>query len=66
VFGDVCDGKMMLNEYGKIVQNEWYKTREMRKKIDLDEIYCDAKPYSWNNKYRRGTLQCAPTIIFRQ
>jgi len=38
LFGDVRDGKMELNEYGKIVKKEWYKTGEIRKNIELDEF----------------------------
>ena len=36
-FGDVKYGKMILNNYGKIVDEEWIKTKEIRKNIDLDD-----------------------------
>jgi len=35
-FGDVKNGKMVLNEVGEIVKEEWLRTKEMRKKVDLD------------------------------
>jgi len=37
LFGDVIDSKMVLNELGKIVENEWLKTSEIRKNINIDE-----------------------------
>ncbi len=36
LFGDVVDGEMVLNELGKIVQDEWLKTAQIRKNIELD------------------------------
>jgi len=36
VFGDVKNGRMTLNNYGKIVKDEWLKTPAIRKNIDLD------------------------------
>ncbi|MBN2364199.1 hypothetical protein JXL83_08715 [candidate division WOR-3 bacterium] len=38
LFGDVTNGKMALNEYGKIVENEWIKTPEMRPNIESCEF----------------------------
>lgn len=35
-FGEVKNGKMCLNDLGKIVEEEWVKTAEIRKNIDLD------------------------------
>ena len=37
LFGDVVDGEMRLNEYGKIVWDEWYKTAAVRPYMRLDE-----------------------------
>ena len=37
-FGDIVNGKMYLNELGKITYNEWLKIKEMRKGVDLDEF----------------------------
>ena len=38
ILGGITDGKMCLNEYGKIAKNEWLKTAEMRNNIELDEF----------------------------
>lgn len=35
-FGDVKDGQMILNDLGKIVEEEWLKTKEIRTNVDLD------------------------------
>lgn len=35
-FGEIIDEKMILNEYGKIVENEILKTEELRKEIKID------------------------------
>jgi REP element-mobilizing transposase RayT len=39
LFGQISNGKMILNEYGKIVEEEWLKTKKIRKNVDLD-YYC--------------------------
>ncbi len=36
IFGDVKNGKMILNNYGEIAKDEWLKTPVIRKNIDLD------------------------------
>jgi REP element-mobilizing transposase RayT len=36
LFGDVVDGNMTLNDFGRIVDSEWIKTAEIRKNIILD------------------------------
>ena len=36
MFGDIVDGIMYLNEYGKIVENELIKTAEKRPYITID------------------------------
>ncbi|MGD2027948.1 MAG: hypothetical protein PVI99_09040 [Anaerolineales bacterium] len=36
VFGEVIDGKMVLNEIGRIVREDWEKTEKIRKEITLD------------------------------
>ncbi|MBM4176972.1 MAG: transposase [Ignavibacteria bacterium] len=35
-FGEVHNGKMILNELGKIVEHEWMKTADIRKNVELD------------------------------
>lgn len=37
-FGNIENEKMVLSELGKIVKNEWFKTREIRKNVKLDEF----------------------------
>ena len=36
LFGNVTDGKMVLNQYGKIIEEEWLRTKVIRKNVDLD------------------------------
>ena len=36
LFGNIVDGKMILNEYGELVKNEWLKTGVIRPNIIID------------------------------
>ncbi len=36
LFGDVVDGEMRLNEYGRMVREEWLRTEAIRAEIVLD------------------------------
>ena len=36
LLGENVEGKVTLNEYGKIVEEEWHKTKQMRQGVDLD------------------------------
>ena len=38
LFGNIANGKMILTEYGEIVQKEWKKSEHIRKEIVLDEF----------------------------
>lgn len=38
LFGDVVDGLMRLNEFGKIVHEEWLKSADIRKEVSLDSF----------------------------
>src|SRR3989339_852595 len=38
LFGRIIDGKMILNEFGKLAHDEWQKTSEIRENIILDEF----------------------------
>ena len=38
IFGDVVDGKMRLNEYGKIAEAIWRNIPNVRKNVSLDEF----------------------------
>ena len=35
-FGSIINGKIILNDFGKVVQREWLKSKQIRKNIDLD------------------------------
>ncbi|MCX6639105.1 MAG: transposase [bacterium] len=36
LFGEIVDEKMLMNENGKIIDEEWLKSAKMRKTINLD------------------------------
>jgi REP element-mobilizing transposase RayT len=38
MFGKVLDQEMQLNEYGKVVTEEWLRTAEIRPNVELDEF----------------------------
>ena len=38
MFGEISDGKIMLNEYGRIARQEWIRTPEIRGYVELDEF----------------------------
>ena len=38
LFGQIENGKMILNEYGKIVEQEWIKTPKIRNNVKLHEF----------------------------
>ena len=69
LFGEVSEGKVILNAFGKVVQEEWEKTKQMRQGINLDAfivmpnhihgiLILEGPPYSAG---RRGTMHRAPT-----
>jgi putative transposase len=37
IFGDVAEGKMVLNGFGRIAEAEWLRTPEIRPYVELDE-----------------------------
>lgn len=37
LFGKVINNKVVLNDLGKIVKEEWLRTKEIRKNIDIDD-----------------------------
>ncbi len=37
-FGEIIDRKMILNDYGKIVENEIFKTPQLRQEIKIDDF----------------------------
>lgn len=36
VFGRIADGKMQLNELGRLVENEWQRTAAVRPSVEVD------------------------------
>jgi len=38
LFGEVIDGKMVLNQFGKVVEREWLRTTEIRPNMQLDKF----------------------------
>ena len=36
LFGEIVDGEMLLNEIGRIVRDEWFRSAEIRREIALD------------------------------
>jgi len=38
LFGDIVEGKVCLSQWGKLVREEWLKTPEVRKTVELDEF----------------------------
>ena len=36
LFGDIEDGRMQLNNCGRIIESEWLRSSEIRKEIELD------------------------------
>jgi len=35
LFGEVADGVMCINEFGKIAREEWFKTQKLRPNVEL-------------------------------
>ena len=64
LFGEVVDGKMVLNDFGKVVQEEWFKTAKIRPNIELDEDEFVVMPNHIHGIIWitcRGTARCAST-----
>jgi REP element-mobilizing transposase RayT len=36
IFGNVVNGEMMLDEYGKVAREEWDRSAEIRREVELD------------------------------
>jgi REP element-mobilizing transposase RayT len=36
LFGEIVDGEMLLNHRGRIVDEEWHRSKEIRDEIDMD------------------------------
>ena len=67
LFGEVVDREMVLNDFGRIVQEEWFKTAKIRPNIKLDEDEFVVMPNNINGIIWItcwGTARCAPTERF--
>jgi putative transposase len=68
LFGDVTNGEVRLNEFGKIVWEEWFRTAKLRPNIELLEDEIVVMPNHihgiiWiNDLPGRGSLQRTPTV----
>lgn len=60
LFGYIDSGEMVLDEFGRIVHNEWLKTGEMRRNITLHEFVIMPNHMHGiieiNDSTRRGTM----------
>jgi len=64
LFGKIKNSKMVLSSYGKIVSEEWLRTKELRKNIDLDDYVI--MPNHFHGILiieRRDTARCVPTKV---
>jgi REP-associated tyrosine transposase len=67
LFGKVISNRMILNDYGKIVTEEWLKTKQIRENVDLD--YYVVMPNHIHGIIIiecRDTARCVPTDINRK
>ena len=67
LFWEINNGVMRLNEYGRIVEKEWFRTGNIRINVDLDEFVIMPNHLhgillinNRMNALRRGVLQYAP------
>lgn len=71
LFGQIVNGEMQLNPFGVIARDEWLKTSEMRKNIEMDEFVIMPNHIHGIividdfDSARTGTLQRAPTSAAR-
>lgn len=75
VFGNIIKGKMELNKLGKIVEEEWLKTKKIRNNVDLDDyvimpnhvhgIIIIESRGELNSPRSEGVMHYAPTNTFK-
>jgi REP element-mobilizing transposase RayT len=66
LFGTIENTKVKLNEYGKIIKEEWLQTQHMRSNIKLGEFVIMPNHFHAIIQLKpsllsRGTMHCAPT-----
>ncbi len=67
LFGEIDNDQVILNDFGKIVFNEWQNTPILRPNVQLDEFIVMPNHFHGIiiiNEPRRGVLQYAPTNKF--
>ena len=52
-FGEIKNGKMILNDLGKVIDEEWNKTKEIRTNIELD-YYVESGVWKTRNEKSGG------------
>lgn len=67
LFGKIANGELQPNEYGKIAENEWIKTFQLRNNIEMDEFIIMPNHFHGiiiisNEPDGTGTARRAPTI----
>lgn len=60
LFGEVVDGKMKLNQLGNIAEDEWKKTEEIRKNINIVRETPSAS--IWQNNYYERVIRNEPEL----
>ncbi len=72
LFGKIENGKMLLNDFGKIAKTEWQKTTTIRKNCSLGEFIVMPNHFhavisiDYQIKNSRGESQFAPTVFKSQ
>lgn len=61
LLGEVVNGVMVLNEFGRIAVDEWLATQTIRENIIIDKFVVMPNHIHGIIIIRRGTLQRAPT-----
>jgi REP element-mobilizing transposase RayT len=65
ILGKIINDKMQLNKFGKIVENEWLRTQELRNNVSLDEYIVMPNHFHGiliiDNNDVKGTARRAPT-----
>ena len=61
LFGEIVARKMVLNDAGKIVADEWIKTGDIRDEIELDAWVVMPNHFHGIVMIRRGDRPVAPT-----
>jgi len=61
IFGNITHPVMVLSEFGKLVQQEWTRTVEIRNRIELDDFMVMPNHFL-GIIMAKGTMHCAPTV----